>query len=297
MSADNPFHGMVSGYAHLLDAGARVSVEAASPPRSSANAETGEDVPTVLLFSPHPDDECISGGLPLRLRREAGMRIVNVPVTLGSERQRRNARWRELEHACAYLEFEVLPAVAGGLERLHPITRQEDARSWETAVTAITNILAAQSPRIVFLPHLQDGHATHAGTSLLVHDALSRQHVFQPPLIVETEYWAAMANPNLMVASNIDDVSDLVAALSLHTGEVTRNPYHLRLPAWMIDNVRRGAEIMCGHGASAPHFPFATLYRASRLRAGRPHPLQTNHVLATADDLTRWLASFAHSRE
>ena len=34
------------------------------------------DAKKVLLFSPHPDDEVIVGGLALRLRRELKMRVV-----------------------------------------------------------------------------------------------------------------------------------------------------------------------------------------------------------------------------
>jgi hypothetical protein len=70
-----------------------------------------------------------------------------------------------------------------------------------------------------------------------------------------------MDAPNLMVESSPAEVADLVAALSFHVGEVARNPYHLRLPAWMIDNVRRGAELFGCQGGTAPGFTFATLYR------------------------------------
>ena len=79
--------------------------------------------------------------------------------------------------------------------------------------------------------------------------------------VVETEYGGAMDAPNLMIESAPADVADLIAALSLHTGEVGRNAYHLRMPAWMIDNVRRGAELVGGQGEPAPRFAFATLYR------------------------------------
>ena len=50
------------------------------------------DAPRALIFSPHPDDECIIGGLALRLLREAGMRVVNVAVTQGSRADRQDAR-------------------------------------------------------------------------------------------------------------------------------------------------------------------------------------------------------------
>jgi hypothetical protein len=52
-----------------------------------------------------------------------------------------------------------------------------------------------------------------------------------------------------------------VAATSFHKGEVVRNPYHLHLPAWLSDNVRRGSELVGGQGTSAPPFHFATLYK------------------------------------
>jgi hypothetical protein len=77
---------------------------------------------------------------------------------------------------------------------------------------------------------------------------------------VETEFWGAMSAPNLMLELAADEVASLVEALTWHVGEVRRNPYHLSLPAWMIDNVRRGSELVLGQGAAAAPFTFATLY-------------------------------------
>ena len=56
----------------------------------------------------------------------------------------------------------------------------------------------------------------------------------------------------------------MMTALSFHVGEVQRNPYHLLVPAWMQDNVRRGGELVGGQGGAAPDFAFATLYRLRR---------------------------------
>ena len=69
---------------------------------------------------------------------------------------------------------------------------------------------------------------------------------------------------NLMVEISAPDLADLITALTFHVGEVQRNPYHLTLPAWMVDNVRRGGELVGGQGGAAPDFTFATLYRLSR---------------------------------
>src|SRR3982751_3697005 len=77
------------------------------------------DAPRVLIFSPHPDDECIIGGLALRLQREAGFRVVNVAVTQGSNKARQAERWEELRGACDYLDFELVETIPGGLEKVN----------------------------------------------------------------------------------------------------------------------------------------------------------------------------------
>lgn len=283
MPPRNPFHAMVSGYAELLRAGAAVPVDGLVPaarPRLAANA------PKALIFAPHPDDECIVGGLPLRLLRELGMDVITVAVTQGSRKDRQAARWRELEAACGYLGFGLIPTIENGLEHIHPETRQSRPEMWSVAVEVIAGILAQHQPKIILMPHDADWNRTHIGVHHLAMDALARlPHAFACH-VVETEFWGAMDAPNLMVESSIDDVADLVAALSLHAGEVARNPYHLRLPAWLIDNVRRGAELVRGQGAAAPPFTFATLYRLRRWAGGRLDPvLERGRLVACGDDL------------
>jgi hypothetical protein len=86
--------------------------------------------------------------------------------------------------------------------------------------------------------------------------------------IVETEFWGQMTQPNLLVQISAQHLGDLVSALALHAGEVKRNPYHLRLPAWMMDNVRR-AEIVSGRGTTAPDFAFGVIYRLRKWESSR----------------------------
>jgi hypothetical protein len=57
--------------------------------------------------------------------------------------------------------------------------------------------------------------------------------------------------------------------LSFHAGEMRRNPFHLRMPAWLQDNVRRGAELVGGQGGAAPDFMFAVLYRVRQWKDKR----------------------------
>lgn len=202
--------------------------------------------PSVLLFSPHPDDECITGLLPLRLMRECGHRIINVPVTFGSDPARRQARLSEMRAACDWLGWDVHLAD----ETLSPL----DAHR-------ISAVLTSFQPSCVFLPHAKDWNSTHLRVHNTVMEALALMPREFTCRVIETEFWGAMDDPNVMVEGDASTVADLVAATALHVGEVARNPYHLHLPAWMQDNVRRGAERIGGQGGSSPTFDFATLYR------------------------------------
>jgi N-acetylglucosamine malate deacetylase 1 len=280
-AAGNPYRTWVEGFAAALRTGEEIGTPYAPSPRPLPGAAG----PKALVFSPHPDDEVIIGGLPLRLLRERGFAVVNVAVTLGSKAERRAKRWRELEAACAYIGFDLITPERDGLEGISPEAREQDLARWVASVKAVVAVLEAERPQVVFLPHAADWNGTHIGVHHLVLEAMRGL----PALgcrVVETEYWGAMAAPNLMVESSPADVADLVAALSLHVGEVARNAYHLRLPAWMIDNVRRGAELVGGQGGTAPRFAFATLYRLRVWREGRFHEvLDRGQFVAAADSL------------
>ena len=262
----NPYQPLVASFAQLIAAGKSLPLGGISTQPQSKLATTA---PGALIFSPHPDDECIIGGLALRLRREAGMRITNIAVTQGSNQERQQPRWQELENACHYLGFDLEPTAPNGLEKISIKTRREDPRHWSAAVKIISSILTRHQPRVIFFPHAADWNSTHIGTHFLVMDALQTLPEYFQCLTIETEFWGQMASPNLMVESSVADVADLLAALSSHAGEVRRNPFHLRLPAWLQDNVRRGAELVGGQGGAAPDFTFATLYRLRQWKNGR----------------------------
>ncbi len=208
---------------------------------------------SALILAPHPDDESITGLLALRLRAEAGFTVWVVPVTLGSRLERQVARKRELRAACRVLGFRVRFLDPG-----NPVAR-------------LRRCLAALRPDVVFLPHAKDGHPTHRAThrwAVAAMDA-AKSAVFH---VVETEYWHPLEKPNLMVAGSRPALAVLRRALERHRGEVARNDYAARLPAWMSDNVRRGAELIGGAGAPAPDCAYATLYRARRRTAGAWRP-------------------------
>jgi LmbE family N-acetylglucosaminyl deacetylase len=261
----NPYLHFASEFARVAREGSACPLGGFAPPPHPPPAA---GAPRALLFSPHPDDEAITGGLALRLMRECGWNVINVAVTLGSKPERRAERLEELKGACGFLGFTLLPAAPGGLENISASTRTTHPERWASSVAVVADILRRQRPRAIFFPHERDWNRTHIGAHWLVADALPQVDGLNCH-VVETEYWGQMKSPNLLVEYSLRDVADLVAAVSFHAGEVKRIPFHLRLPAWLHDNTRRGGEWIGGQGGAAPDFVFAQLFRVRRWRSGR----------------------------
>lgn len=261
----NPYRTFVRNYENLVAEAKRTPLGGLPPAPCPTPAP---DAPEALIFSPHPDDECIVGGMALRFLREAGYRVTNVAVTLGSNRQRQLPRLEELRAACAYLGFGLCQTTPTGLEGVNAKVRAQQPEAWREKVSVIAALLRERRPRLLLFPHDADWNSTHVGTHHLVMDALRTLDPAFTCYLAETEFWGAMADPNLMVQLTAEQVGDLVAAITFHVEEVKRNPYHLTLPAWMHDNVRRGGELVGGQGQAAPDFCLATLYRFRRWQDG-----------------------------
>ena len=230
---------------------------------------------TALILAPHPDDESIIGLLPLRLRNECGFSVWVVPATLGSRLERRAERKKELKAACAVLGF-----------RLHFLKPDQPARKLREFMDAI-------QPAVVFIPHAKDGHPRHRDTHWLGVAALdaARQEMFH---VVETEYWHPLERPNLMVAATGVRLRTLRLALACHKGEISRNDYAARLPAWMSDNVRRGTELVGGAGSVAPQIAHATLYRARKRIGGKWRgEFRGGRIIESSQDLCALAALWA----
>ncbi len=249
------YRDFIRSYEHALD----TVLPAPDPAAFPKPPPVAPGAPVVLLISPHPDDEVITGTLPLRLQREAGARIVNIAVTLGSNPSRRAARAKEVESACALLGWELEIHGWTGLTA-EAVAANNSPQNW---LGSMVEILTRWQPRWIFYPHAGDAHPTHVAVNHLVEAALKQAKLPAPPTRILTEYWQPLAQPNLLVECPPDSLALLIAALCCHQGEIARNPYHLTLPAWMADNVRRGAERVTPPGQPAPHFKFGTLYQVA----------------------------------
>ncbi|HSU52816.1 MAG TPA: PIG-L family deacetylase [Candidatus Dormibacteraeota bacterium] len=276
----NPYPEFVSRFADLIEQAKSYPLGGFAPaPKAKVTPEAGK----ALFFSPHPDDECISGGIALRILRETGMAVANVAVTQGSKKERQGERLQELKGACNYLGFDLITTGPNGLEKVIPKTRSQDQPHWSASVEMIHKILSEHRPRVIMFPHEHDWNSTHIGTHFLVMDALSKMPADYECYLVETEFWGQMNTPNLMVEISSKDIADMITAITFHIGEVKRNPYHLLLPAWMMDNVRRGSELVGGQGGAAPDFKFAALYRLRKWSEARVQEAHTGGKQTASD--------------
>ncbi|MEP6972004.1 MAG: PIG-L family deacetylase [Betaproteobacteria bacterium] len=269
----DPFLDYVGGFEQLLRQGTQLSEGELLP---QVLPKLADNAPVCLVFSPHPDDEVIAGALPWRLRSEDGWRVVNVAVTLGSRRERRPQRWRELERCCHYLGFDLISATGtpgAAFERVLPWADCADTAQRDAQVARVAALIQQYRPRVVVCPHALDGHPVHIGTHDLVLVALRTLAPRWRLDLLLSEYWNTQLQPALMLELGRAQVAALVAALCLHAGEVARNPYHLSLPAWYIDAARRGAERVGPTGGPASAMLFAALYGWLRWQDGTLLPM------------------------
>jgi len=141
----NPYHHFVSEYARLAAEGKSYPLGNASPLQ---RPQIPPGAPNVLIFSPHPDDEVIIGGLALRLLREARWNVVNVAVTQGSRKERQAERLLELKNCCGCIGFGLVQTAPSGLEKINPRTRAQDPAHWAQSVRVVADILAQYRPRV-----------------------------------------------------------------------------------------------------------------------------------------------------
>jgi LmbE family N-acetylglucosaminyl deacetylase len=281
-----------------LEAGRAIPVGPSSrplvpPPILGASAQ-----PTnVVVCSPHPDDESLIGALPLRLRQETGAKVTDCAITFGSNLGQRARRLRELESACRVLDFGlVVPHHPSGFDNVNPKTRAARPDEWAEKVETLREIFDREKPDVVFAPHAEDFNTTHIGTHYLAVEALGahlKRSGRGPVLFIETEFWHELSAPNLMVGVSLEAETILLVATAEHGGEVERNPYHLRHPGRMINNVRRGSEVVGGQGAAAYSFPFAELYRVNFMKGGELiAPKATGRVVGPTETIdAAWLTA------
>jgi len=220
------------------------------------------DAGTLLLCSPHPDDELLTGALALRLMKEKRCRVINLAFSLGSDPNSKSRRFAELQDACSVVDFEWrLAKQPLGFDNIRP-QAQEDHAEWQAMVEMIVAHFQEIAPDILVMPHAGDGHPSHQGVNLLACEALKlySQQREKHLVVAETGFWHPQADPKLMVSLDPVDLALLLSGLEKHAEEMARNPYALQMPARMMASSGRGRELLQGLGEGKGGALFAELY-------------------------------------
>ena len=241
----------------------------------------------VFIVSPHPDDEVFQAMLAIRLRDEIpGLNVLNIAVTLGSDPKRKSGRLSEVSNSCDFLEFYNRILLDG-----NPDLDGLDCYSlaYGLAIYEIRMRLLNEPPKLIIIPHEYDRHPTHIKTHKLVMRALNLMPKTFCCGLIQTEFWGELTEPNLLVELSREHVGTLMAALLFHEGEIARNPYHLRLPDLLSNNVRR-AEIVGGMGCDIPNFEYGAICRFDKWKNGMIEPvLEREKFIGLKDSLEKIL--------
>ncbi len=221
----------------------------------------------VFLVSPHPDDEAINGALALRLKHELGFEIYNIPFSLGSNEARRTERLSELKNSCLELDFELTAPLTSGSEE-----------------NELKALCLKHTPSIVITSHPSDGHSTHEKCSETVLSVLGELN-FEGTVVFH-EYWFPQKNPNLLIEIPQNEVVTMIKALLHHEGEISRNPYHLRLPHSLIENSRRGSEIILGVQKQSSDLLFSSIMTKGKMVNRSFVPDSEKCLISTSDELS-----------
>jgi len=229
--------------------------------------------PTVVHFSPHPDDELLGAPAALFTLRDAGWRVVNVACSLGRPAQHARRRG-ELEEACRRAAFELrVDGVDPG------------------------GVLAELRPTLVVSPSPHDRHPFHEEVARAALDAVT--NAGGPETIWLWGLWGELALPSLVVEVTDERLDEIEHALSAHEGELARNDARRLLRARSAANAVLGAERVFGFGSSSLPFARAELLTELRLSGGRwwvcePRILEdaagANGGVPSESDVTDWLA-------
>jgi LmbE family N-acetylglucosaminyl deacetylase len=270
----------VEQFYELYEGGRDLPVVANDPDPALQSLPIRKGRHAVVICSPHPDDEALSGALPLRLQGE-DTRVLNLAMTLGSNPVRQKQRQAELAAACRVLGFDCrLVCEPLAFSNITLAGEADDIHVRQERIDILTGHFNRELPELILFPHGRDNHPAHEEVHRLAL-AAARQHSEihnRRMLLAETEYWHPLSDPNLLLGLAPATIARLITALLCHQGEIGRNPYHLSLPARLLDNVRRGTEIM-RHGDRSVQFPFAEIYRLSWLENGRIEPTKRGMAL------------------
>jgi LmbE family N-acetylglucosaminyl deacetylase len=205
---------------------------------------------TVLHLAPHPDDEAIGAVATLLALRDAGHRVINYAVSLGSDPSQRERRRAEVGEACGRAGFELV---------VHDGPLDEPALR-----AAVRALVDREGVDVLVSPSEEDRHPAHEPVGRAARDVAAAAGLRW----WAWGLWGELRAPTLYFGFDEAMLSRAQHVLAAHAGELARNDY-LQLLRDRAGVARvLGAERVFGWGSAVRPEPFAELLREYVPREG-----------------------------
>ena len=122
---------------------------------------------TVLVFSPHPDDESLGTGGYIIRSVENGAKIKIVLVTDGNKHGLKDKRYQEFRTAT-----NTLGVTEDNLVFLNYPDGKLSSQNQNELYNKFKEVIISDNPNVVIFPHIQDSHPDHATTGKVVEKIL-----------------------------------------------------------------------------------------------------------------------------
>lgn len=224
--------------------------------------------PTVVLVSPHPDDEVLGGPGTLARFIESGWTVVNFLTTTGrlADRPRRRHEAEQAAIRGGFVTVFSEPTI--GVSSSDDLVAAEDNLVLQLGELATSLQQAGHDILLWTAPSPHDAHHAHelVGRATRRHLENMAKQSQAPICWWMWGVWADLPVPTVYVPYCEQEMHYAVDVIGAYAGELERNDYAAMIEYRARANVALGSERVFGFGAvRAAREPFADLFTAVTL--------------------------------
>ena len=178
----------------------------------------GGEGKTILVFSPHPDDDVIGCGGTILQQIKAGSKVIIIYLTSGE-----NSCWPGGKEELAILREKEAQEAANklGVSELIFLRKPDSGLSGRIneTIPEVKDLIAKYVPHYIFIPHEHDNHKDHSAANSIVtaafKEALASQNELKQCTMLGYEVWTPIQH--ITHTTNISsDMAHKIQALSEH---------------------------------------------------------------------------------
>ncbi len=157
----------------------------------------------VMVFAPHPDDDILGCGGTIMHHVQKGHKVTIVYMTSGGA-----AQWDSTKGKLETIRENEAKRAAFklGVEDLIFLRERDGELTVSpSAISKTANLLRRYAPKVIYIPHKNDGHKDHRATHKIVAEALRKEDDVREPSILCYEVWTPLER-----VSRSEDISDVM---------------------------------------------------------------------------------------